>query len=120
ASQARIMGGEIALWGELVTPDNIDIRLWPNGFAVAERLWSPASLQDEQSMYQRMQQVFKQAIAHSQLQTVSQQQQGFATLVGQHKLAALTTLSQTLEPAHYYHRLHEKSVAGLYHADAPL
>ncbi|WP_214000896.1 family 20 glycosylhydrolase [Arsukibacterium sp.] len=120
ASRQRIVGGEIALWGELVTPQNIDIRLWPNGFAVAERLWSTAALQDEQSLYRRMQQRFEHANTNNQLHSVRQQQQGFAALVGKDKLAALTLLSQTLEPAHYYHRLHEKSVAGFYHADAPL
>ncbi len=120
ASKARVLGGEIALWGELVTPDNIDIRLWPNGFAVAERLWSDATVRDEHSMYRRLQQVFKQATALQQLHTVRHQQQGFSTLVGPDKLAALNVLSQTLEPAHYYHRLHEKSVAGLYHVNAPL
>lgn len=120
ASQARIIGGEIALWGELVSPHNIDIRLWPNGFAVAERLWSAASLQDEADLYRRMQQLFQQANADNRLQSISQQQQGFAALVGKGNLAALNLVSQTLEPGHYYHRLHEKSVAGLYHADAPL
>ncbi|MBV2128566.1 family 20 glycosylhydrolase [Arsukibacterium indicum] len=120
ASEARIIGGEIALWGELVTPDNIDIRLWPNGFAVAERLWSAASLQDEQNLYWRMQQRFDQLTADNILQTVAQQQQGLSLLAGPAKLAALTVLSQTLEPGHYYHRLHEKSVAGAYHADEPL
>lgn len=120
ASKARILGGEIALWGELVTPDNIDIRLWPHGFAVAERLWSAATLLDEQSMYRRMQLLFAKANAQRLLHTDMQQQLGLVALAGQQHLTSLATLSQTLEPAHYYHRLHEKSVAGLYHANAPL
>lgn len=119
-SKARISGGEIALWGELVTPDNIDIRLWPNGFAVAERLWSAAGIDDETSLYRRLSQVSNMAETHSNLRAVSQQQRGFAALVGDDKLSALLSVAETLEPAHYYHRLHEKSAAGLYHSGAPL
>ncbi|MDP2713272.1 family 20 glycosylhydrolase [Rheinheimera sp.] len=120
SSKARIIGGEIALWGELVTPDNIDIRLWPNGFAVAERLWSPAGLRDEDSLYRRLSHMSSMAEINSNLRTISQQRQGFTALVSDAKLPTLLSVAETLEPAHYYHRLHEKSVAGLYHKAAPL
>ncbi|MDP5148917.1 family 20 glycosylhydrolase [Rheinheimera baltica] len=119
-SKARIIGGEIALWGELVTPKNIDIRLWPNGFAVAERLWSPAELRDENSLYNRLSKHSKRTENNGSLLTSAQHLQGLSTLVSSDKLPALLTLSQTLEPAHYYHRLHEKSVAGQYHNGEPL
>ena len=48
-----------------------------------------------------------------------QQAQGFAALVNT-QAATLAIASQVLEPAHYYHRLHQKSAAGIYHQDAPL
>ncbi|MGP9801044.1 family 20 glycosylhydrolase [Rheinheimera sp. NSM] len=120
SSKARIIGGEIALWGELVTPDNIDIRLWPNGFAVAERLWSSAGVRDEDSLYRRLAKISSLSEINANLLLTSQQQHGFSTLAGRDRLAALSSLAQTLEPAHYYHRLHEKSAAGLYHSGAPL
>lgn len=117
-TKAHILGGEIALWGELVTPDNIDIRLWPNGFAVAERLWSAQQITDEHSMYQRLGWLNARLNGFS-LQNSKQQQQGYASLAGENS-QALATVSETLEPAHYYHRLHQKSAAGIYHQAAPL
>ncbi|WP_460858014.1 family 20 glycosylhydrolase [Rheinheimera gaetbuli] len=117
---ANILGGEITLWGELVTPDNIDIRLWPNGFAVAERLWSAADVSDTDSLYQRLTHFKRWATLSAGVATAAQQQAGLTRLAAPAKADALATLTEILEPAHYYHRLHEKSVAGLYHADAPL
>jgi len=117
--RANILGGEITLWAELVTPDNIDIRLWPNGFAVAERLWSSAVIRDESSLHQRMQRISQQLTAEGSLQHIQQQRAGFR-LIAANYADTLEHLAQILEPAHYYHRLHQKSAAGLYHKAAAL
>jgi hexosaminidase len=55
--KARILGGEVAMWGEFVSPENVDSRIWPRAAAVAERLWSPEDLKDVPSMYRRLDQV---------------------------------------------------------------
>ena len=52
--KALILGGEATMWSELVTPETIDSRIWPRTAAIAERLWSPASVRNVDDMYRRL------------------------------------------------------------------
>jgi hexosaminidase len=54
AQQALVLGGEAALWTEMVTEEMLDNRLWPGSAVIAERLWSPASVRDTADMYRRL------------------------------------------------------------------
>ena len=51
---ARILGGEVCMWGELITRESIDSRIWPRAAAIAERFWSPGSVRDVDDMYRRL------------------------------------------------------------------
>lgn len=53
-ANANILGGEAALWSELVDENSFEGRAWLRTAAVAERLWSPESVKDIDDMYRRL------------------------------------------------------------------
>ncbi|MDC6168735.1 family 20 glycosylhydrolase [Paucibacter sp. XJ19-41] len=122
AALARVRGAEAALWSELVDAHNIDLRLWPRLFAVAERFWSAAPPPGEAAMLQRLDAVSQWAVRELGLQHEAQHRQGLLALVDgdERALAELQRLVCLIEPAGYYARQHRKKLSGRYHLDEPL
>jgi hexosaminidase len=116
SQQAKIIGGEAAQWTEYVTPEILDNRLWPRLGAIAERLWSPASVTDVNSMYRRL------AVLNRNLQWLGLQQQiSTRTMLGRiagddMPMPLLVTLAQALEPVKDYNR----ELTQVYDVEQPL
>jgi len=115
--KTRILGGEACMWGEWISPENIDSRIWPRTAAIAERLWSPENAQDVTSMYSRLDDL------SWRLEWLGLTHRSHATtmlrrMAGVEDISALRTLANVVEPVKDYARF--ENVKGVWDFRAPL
>lgn len=102
-----ILGGEGTMWEELASVEMIDARLWPRLAAMAERFWSPESVTDVASMYQRLDATSKWlewlGLNHRSNPELMRQR-----LAGLYPVEPLDTVASLVEPTKGYRRHAQK------------
>lgn len=95
--KSRILGGEAAMWSEHISPYSIDSRIWPRTAAIAERLWSPQSVNNVDDMYRRLwvEDLRLEAVGLTQL---SSEDVGLRQLAGTAAIEPLRILASVLQP----------------------
>ncbi|MGC9363126.1 MAG: beta-N-acetylhexosaminidase [Fidelibacterota bacterium] len=104
--QTCILGGEATSWSELVTPETVDSRIWPRTAAIAERLWSPRSVNDVRDMYRRLE-VTSFRLEELGLLHMKNYEMMLRRLTNNHDITPLKTLVDVVEPVKIYTRHHQ-------------
>ncbi|WP_044561544.1 beta-N-acetylhexosaminidase [Azospirillum sp. B4] len=102
--ESLILGGEACAWSERLSPENLDIRLWPRAAVVAEKLWSPRAMTgDGAAMYARLDAVARDlASAGSRHESAGAAM--LARVAGPAGVDALLPLAQAVQPLQDYRR----------------
>ncbi len=99
----NILGGEATQWAELVTPENVDSRIWPRTAAIAERFWSPDSVRNVDDMYRRLS-IINYELEDYGLTQIKNYGMMLRRLTDDHDITALKNFVNVVEPVKFYHR----------------
>ena len=117
----RVLGGEAAMWSEVVGPANVESRIWPGSAAIAEKLWSPSQLTgDTDDMYRRLE-AFSVYLGRRGSPHLQQMNSILEPLIEPQGFSNFITLVELLEEVKYYGRLTPvMAQKDLYLPDLPL
>jgi hexosaminidase len=85
------------MWGEYVTPENVDSRIWPRTAAVAERLWSLPEIRELSILYKRLEALDAELPLYG-LTHRSNHRMMLERLAGSTDIDALEVLADVTEP----------------------
>lgn len=98
-----VLGGEVTSWAELVTPENVDSRIWPRTAAIAERFWSPQSVTDVADMFRRLE-VISPYLEEAGLTHIKNQGMMLRRLTNNMDITPLKIFIDVVEPVKIYAR----------------
>ncbi|HMT28284.1 MAG TPA: family 20 glycosylhydrolase [Bacteroidia bacterium] len=101
--QKMVLGGEATMWAELVTPENIDSRIWPRTAAIAERLWSTAETNNIPDMYRRLDKINIQ-LEEVGIENIRNQEMMLRRITQSYNVQPLLNLVAVVEPLKEYKR----------------
>ena len=101
----KILGGEATMWAEFVGPETIDSRIWPRTAAIAERLWSPSSVNDVDNMFKRLDDVSLQLETYG-LTHIKNYEMMLRRIAGGYDTENLKAFVDVLRPLYTYSRDH--------------
>jgi hexosaminidase len=99
----NILGGEAAMWSELVNDKTIDSRIWPVTAAISERLWSTEENCNTEKLYKKLPAISNQ-IEELGVQHLSYRATLLKSISGLNNVTEITDFINLLEPIKGYKR----------------